>query len=206
MDGNYKPNSHVYKEQEAQKEAERKHLDKVTEGQVVQRKRSKANKLRDVFLLGDMRQVREYVLGDILLPMAKRAISEAVSTGVNMLLGEGVRDNRSNVPASSVSYRQYGSYYRGSNDRRAETRSWSQPGYQYDDIIFASRGDAEEVLYRMDEVLRDREVVSVADMFDMAGISCDYTANKYGWTDLRGSRVDRVRDGFVLHLPRVTAL
>lgn len=205
MEGDYKPNSFRSKEQAAQKEEERRHLNKVTEGTVVQRKRSKAGKLRDIFLLGDIRQVKEYVLGDILLPMAKRAISEAVSSGVNMLLGESPRDNRSNVPVSGVSYRRYGSYYQ-SSDRRTETRSWSQPGYQYDDIIFESRGDAEEVLYRMDEVLRDREVVSVADMFDMAGISCDYTANKYGWTDLRGSRVDRVRDGFILHLPRVTAL
>ena len=58
----------------------------------------------------------------------------------------------------------------------------------------------------MEELLERFEVVSVADLFDMAGISCNYTDNKYGWTDLRDARVARVSDGYVIRLPRATSL
>ena len=58
----------------------------------------------------------------------------------------------------------------------------------------------------MEELLERFDVVSVADLFDMAGISCNYTDNKYGWTDLRNARVERVRDGYIINLPRATSL
>lgn len=37
-------------------------------------------------------------------------------------------------------------------------------------------------------------------------ISCNYTDNKYGWTDLSSAQVERVRDGYVIRLPRATSL
>jgi len=58
----------------------------------------------------------------------------------------------------------------------------------------------------MEELLDRFEVVSVADLFDMAGISCNYTDNKYGWSDLKGAKVERVSDGYVIRLPRATTI
>ena len=58
----------------------------------------------------------------------------------------------------------------------------------------------------MEELLERFEVVSVADLFDMAGVSCNYTDNKYGWTDLQDARVERVYDGYVIRLPKATSL
>ena len=45
-------------------------------------------------------------------------------------------------------------------------------------------------------------MVSVADLYDLVGISGNYTDNKYGWTNLRNSDVQRVRDGYLLKLPK----
>ena len=58
----------------------------------------------------------------------------------------------------------------------------------------------------MEELLDRFDAVSVADLFDMAGISCNYTDNKYGWTNLDSARVERVRDGYIIRLPRATTL
>ena len=43
-------------------------------------------------------------------------------------------------------------------------------------------------------------------MYDLAGVTCDYTYNDYGWTSLRDAEVVRIRDGYYIKLPRAKAL
>ena len=74
------------------------------------------------------------------------------------------------------------------------------------DIIIENRGDAEEVLVRMDELIATYGLVSVADFYDLVGVSGNYTDNKYGWTDIRGATTVRVGDGYMIKLPRVKPL
>ena len=45
-------------------------------------------------------------------------------------------------------------------------------------------------------------VVTVADLYDLADLTQPYTANRYGWTNLRNATTQRVRDGYILKLPR----
>lgn len=197
----YKSNSHRSREQEHAPMEDRK-MEKVVTGAVRQRKKTGLSRAASTFMPGDVDSVKSYILMDVLVPSIKRAISDIVCNGINMLLGEPTR-GKGGGNAAKVSYRQY---YRDPDDRRDYARPRAQAQYSYDDIIFDNRGDAEEVLYRMEELLERFEVVSVADLFDMAGISCNYTDNKYGWTDLRSAHVERVRDGYVIRLPRATSL
>ena len=74
----------------------------------------------------------------------------------------------------------------------------------YNDIVFSNRGDAEEVLGRMEELLEHFKAVSVADLFDLAGLRFNYTDNNYGWTNLREARVERVCGGYTIRLPKAT--
>lgn len=198
----YKPNSHRSKEQ-AHEPMEDKKIEKVVTGTVKQRKKTGLSRAASTFMPGDVDSVKSYILMDVLVPSIKRAISDIVCNGINMLLGEPTRGKDGNSIGAKVSYRQY---YRDPDERRDYARPRAQAQYSYDDIIFDNRGDAEEVLYRMEELLERFEVVSVADLFDMAGISCNYTDNKYGWTDLRSAHVERVRDGYIINLPRATSL
>ena len=75
-------------------------------------------------------------------------------------------------------------------------------GYNYDDIILDTRREAEEVLDRMQDLIDSYGMVSVADLYDLVGINGSYTDNKYGWTHLRSTDVQRVRDGYLLKLPK----
>ena len=199
----YKPNSHRSREQEAHDPMPEKRTEKVVSGNVKQRKKTGLSRAASTFMPGDVESVKSYILMDVLVPSIKRAISDIVCNGINMLLGESTRGKGGNSVGAKVSYRQY---YRDPDERRDYAAPRAQAQYSYDDIIFDNRGDAEEVLYRMGELLERFDVVSVADLFDMAGISCNYTDNKYGWTDLRNARVERVRDGYVINLPRATSL
>ena len=199
----YRSNSHRSKEQEQLHDPlpERK-TEKIVTGGVKQRKKSGLSKAADTILPGDVDSVKSYILMDVLVPSIKRAISDIVCNGINILLGEPNRKSGNSVGAK-VSYRKY---YQDPDDRRDYARPRAQAQYSYDDILFDNRGDAEAVLERMEELLERFEVVSVADLFDMAGISCNYTDNKYGWTDLRSAHVERVRDGYMIVLPRATTL
>ena len=78
--------------------------------------------------------------------------------------------------------------------------------YSYDDIVLESRGEADAVLSRMDEIMEEYDIVRVADLYDLVGITGDYTDNKYGWTNIRDAKVVRVRDGYKIQLPRAMPL
>ena len=199
MDANTKfpNNSHRAKEEQKTSLAEKK-VEKVTTGKVKTKKRSEGSKLKDVFISEDVRDVKSYIFLDVLVPAIKNAIVDIVTDGVNMIFGTGKK--RSSSSSNYVSYRDYSRR----DDRSRVSRSSSR--FNYDDLIFESRGEAENVRDQMDAMIDRYGVVTVADMYDMADISAPYTSNKYGWTNLRNADIVRVRDGYVIKLPRAVPI
>lgn len=199
MVGSLKPNSHKYKEeQKAAKEQEKKEVTKVVSGNVKTKKKGAAGKMADVFISEDVSNVKNYIFMDVLVPAIKKAISDIVRDGIDMILyGESGRSKR-NSSGSKVSY---ASYYDG--DRKAShPRSNNNARFDFEDIIFETRRDAEDVREQMEELIDHYGTVSVSDMYDMAGLTAPYTANKYGWINIRTAEPVRVRDGYILKLPR----
>lgn len=195
----YKSNSHASKEKE--KNGEEKKVEKVISGQARAKKKSEFSKFADVFVSEDAGNVKSYILMEVLVPAVKKAISDIVTNGIDMLLYGETGVHKRNGASSKVSYR---SYYDRSN--RSTSSSRTRNGYSYDDIILENRGEAEEVLSRMDEIVATYGTVSVADLYDLVGITGAYTDNKYGWTDIRSASVVRVRDGYMIKLPRALPL
>ena len=194
----YKSNSHRSKETE-RAEREVKKVERVVNGKV---KSKKKNKFADTFISEDAASVKEYIIFDVLIPAAKNAISDMVTTGIQMMLYGEVRGT-SKTKGSKVSYSKY---YDDRRDRDYDRRSRTRAGYDYDEIVLESRAEAEEVLNSMDELLERYGLVSVADLYDLVGITGNYTDNKYGWTNLRHASVQRLRDGYLLKLPRAIPL
>ena len=58
----------------------------------------------------------------------------------------------------------------------------------------------------MDEMIEQYDAVRVADLYDLVGITGDYTDNKYGWTNIPNARVVRTRDGYKIEMPRALPL
>lgn len=179
-----------------------KKLEKVVSGGTKTRKKSEVKKFANIFVPEDVENVKSYILIDVIVPGIKNAIADCVSI---MLFGEAGRLGGRNSKGSQASYQRY------YDDRRDDRRDYGRPravsGFDYDDIIFDTRGDADLVLDQMESAINQYSLVSVADLYDLAGITCrSYTANKYGWTDLRGAKVVRVRDGYILELPRTVQI
>lgn len=201
----YKPNSNRFKDEQKSKETnkiEEKRIDKVVTGTVKTRKKSKFSKIADEFISEDAKNVKSYVFGEVLIPAIKKAISDIVTDGIDIILyGESRRGNKRST-ADRVSYRNY------YDDRRPSRidRSNVLYGYNYDDIILSTRGEAEDVLARMDELMDTYGLVRVADLYDLVGITGNYTDNKYGWTNIRSAEIMRVRDGYMIKMPRAVPI
>ena len=199
---NYKPNSHKSKEENKALPDEREKLEKIIKG-TAKTKKNEMRKLRDVFISEDVKSVKSYVLMDVLVPAIKDAIEDIVTNGIRMIL-RGETSARKSSSASKISYnRIYDSKI--NNDRFARDSSPS-PRYSYNDIILESRGEAEDVIDRMEEIIEEYGFVRVADLYDLVGVTGDYTDNKYGWTSIRSAEPVRVRNGYMLRLPRAVPL
>lgn len=200
---------------EEEKTPEKKKVQAVVTSGVKRQKRSFSKKVAETFLEDDTKNVGSYLLHDILIPAAKALISDMVGGGVEMLLFGERRSRNTNIRRDGGrSYTSYGSLYRSDDrdrdrrdprDRRDISRT-SRARHDFDDIIFGARGEAEDVLSHLVDLTVDYNQATVADLYDLAGITSDFTDNKYGWTNLRDARVDRVRGGYLINLPKPVAL
>ena len=193
-----KPNSNKYKQEQAELATERPKINKVVTGNV-KRSKNGGSKLADVFISEDVSNVKNYILMDVIVPAIKKAISDVITNGIDMLLyGSNGRTNANRSTASTISYNRY--YGRDDHPRTSDPVQTSR--YSYDTITLTTRGEAEEVLARMDEIIDTYKMVRVADFYDLVGVTGNYTDNKYGWTNIRNAEVVRVRDGYRIKLPR----
>ena len=198
----YKSNS--FKSREQQKTAgSSKKVDGVISGSASRKKRSEAKKFADVFIQEDVSNVKSYILMDVLVPAVKKALSDIVKDGVDMILYGETNRNRKNGNTSRVNYRRY----YDQEERRDRPSSRGRDYLDYDEIIFDARGDAEAVLDAMNDIIDQYGIVSVADLYDLANLDHPpYTMNKYGWTNIAGAKAMRVRDGYALKLPRAVPI
>lgn len=196
-------NSHKSK-----KVVEERKLEKVVTGKVVTRKKTLGKRFQESFLGEESRNVGEYIIYDILIPAAKDMIVDTIKGGIEMMM-YGEKRGRNITRDRGRSYHtSYGSYYR-QNDReqnnRDHRRDISRTGrarHDFSQILLESRGEAEEVLENLCDQCATYNLATVADLYDLVGITSNFTDNKYGWTDLRDASVSRVRGGYELNLPR----
>lgn len=193
----YKSNSHKSRQNQNDDIPEKK-VEKVVSGSVKSKKKNGLQKITNVFVPEDVDDVKSYIFEDIVVPAVKDIILDAVRAflGVN-----GTSRGRSST-SSKISYRKY----YDDRDRRDSAPTRTRTWYDYDDIILETRGEAEDVLERMEELIDMYQLVSVADFYDLVGVSGNYTDNKYGWTNVRNASVVRVRDGYMIKLPKALPL
>lgn len=181
-----------------------KKFEKVTTGKVVAKEKNDIQKIADAFIAEDLKTVKNHILADVVIPGLKTVFADIVWRSVNMVLFGDDRPRTASgtnyATPNRVSYNGYSS--RNANQQRQNT---AQMQRSYQDILFSSRGDADEVLNQMAGALGEYGQVSIADLCDLAGITSNYTDNKYGWYDIRGAYVRAVAGGYVIDLPRPVA-
>lgn len=183
-------------------------IKKIVKGNVKIKKRSFGRKFADIFFGEEIVDVKGYILQDVLIPAIKDTISDIITGGSDMLLF-GERRLRGGRRPSNGAYTSYSSYYQSGSKNNPRTRpsgSYSGSRCFIKDIIFETRGEAEDVLGNMIDVIKDYGMVSVADLYDMVDEPGQFTDNSWGWSDLGSASVRRVAEGYMLVLPKVISL
>jgi hypothetical protein len=194
---------------DASKRNVEKDITRVTSGETVRRRKSLRKQFSETFVAGDMRSAMRYVVFDVMLPAAKDMIVDAGSSGIEKLIFGDARRRGSTPPQSGptgyVSYNRVamgamGAASRLASPQRVMSRR-ARSRHDFDEIILDSRTEAEEVIDRLFDLVSRYESATVADLYELVGLASAHTDHKWGWTDVRGAGVSRVRDGYLLDLP-----
>ena len=197
----YTPNSHKFKS-EQKAASEQPKVKKVVQGK---RTKNEARKMREIIAPGDMKNIGDYILMDILVPSAKKFLSEAGRVFIDMLIyGDSGRDRRGSAPYDRVSYNNYGSYSSGNNQNNG-TRT--RTVFAYDDVVVPSRYDAENVIRTLEDIIATYQMVSVATFYEVCQVpDNNFMNHKYGWMNVKNAEIIPVRDGWKIKMPKAMPL
>lgn len=189
----------------------------VVSGRVTVKPKSEGKKIVETFFKGDLNSVKKSIWRDVVVPTIKDMLwSTLERAGRGLIYGDSERYSRSERDRNSDRARQvdFTAY-----SRRPERPRERDPYYDSNDIYdygelrfefdrgpnggeYEARKDAESVLARMEEVCADYRWVSVAQMFELAGLPRKYTDRDWGWTDVRNATIERGRNCYILKLDR----
>jgi len=210
MESNDFPSNSKTSKPEVRAEQPEKKVEPIIAGTARKRKKGLGAKFKETMLAGaDSQSVFEYIVFDIMIPAGKDLFLDAMNAGFERkFYGEvrsaGRRGYGRPAPSSGyTSYRGVSSHPALAGAGGRQPAAARRPrNFDMGEIIIDTRVEATDVLDQMYELLSRYEVVTVADLYDMVRIETNYTDNRFGWTDLRGADIQRVRDGYVIQLPR----
>lgn len=155
----------------------------------------------------NMSNIGHYIIWDVLIPAAKNTFSEIITNGIEMLLYGDDQPSRRTSRFSRSRGRSYVSYNSIYDKREARpTLSRPRSRHTFDDVILESRQDCEEVLSSLLELIDSYDVATVADFYAAVGLEAEWADNKFGWDNLSTAEVRRVREGYILIMPKPLTL
>ena len=204
-----KPNSHKYREQTNKDGPSNKKINRVEikEGDILIKKQTLGRKLKDSFFDGDLSTAVDYGIFDVMVPEVKRMISSMGSNILDVLLFGSASNNRQSRTRNGGNERvSYTSYYKSDvRDNRRNDVVNNNTSNDYRDIVFATRGKAEEVLDSIRDLIDEYGEASIADFYSALEMTVvgEFTDNYYGWKELPTNlRPRMVKDGWVIDFPK----
>lgn len=190
-----------------EKDYKPKKLEKVVKGEV--KKKSGTGKiLSNEFVKEEPSYVRDYILGEVVLPAVKNLIADIINNGVSMFLFGETRAPRrgDNRDRGRYSQRDRG-YQRDEYDEPRERRYRNRMRYDdFSDYKLETRRDAIEVLDELRGYIDEYGQVEVARFFELIGEDSQGVDNDYGWVSLDHAYIDSVRGGFIIEFPKARYL
>lgn len=205
----YPSNSNrIKKKQEIKEEMQKVKVEKIVTGPVVKKKKSLTDKFKETFMVSDSKEVGKYVFLDVIVPTIKELFIDIINKGSNMMIFGDTRSASKNLPftGGKPSRINYGSYSSSLFDNRRQIDYRTRATHNFDNLVFRTKWEAEEVRDKMVELTYSYGQATVADLYDAAGITSEYTDRKYGWEELGSAKIRRVPDGYVILLPKALLL
>lgn len=194
------------KDREKEEKLKEKKVEKVVVGEVIQKPKGPGRKFKDVFFGGDARHAASFVTSDVLLPALRNLIVDMVTKGAERLIyGEANARRRPTNYGARYQYQGGASYsYRPDPRDRlplGAPRVSRNARHEMNDIVIGTKEEAELVVERLIDIVDQYEVASLADLYELLGLTSSHIDNKWGWTYLGSVQIRQIRQGYLLELP-----
>lgn len=163
------------------------------------------------FFEDDIYDIWEFIKEDVLKPSIKNLVYDVfVGSLDRALFGGGSHRKRRIGERNEVT--NYSGRYKYGNNRNSRTDDIGGSITDgFESIKFDFKDDAQKVLDKLRQQIKDYDKATVGDFYDFAGITPDdnYSRNeRYGWVDLDEYIRPRIRrgGGYYLPLPHPKAL
>lgn len=192
----------------AVKEAKPK-IKQVAKGKV--RKQSFLKRFTRHIIEDSVESAREKTFGEIIVPGVKTLIFDTLTDMLDIMLfgGNGAPMGRyaASPRARKGGQTSYDKFYnKQTTGNGGNGGSYRDVPYDPDDIILDTRAQANNALNELNNIIMKYGQASVANFYDIVGVTGEWTDNRYGWTSLRGAGIKPVRDGFMILLPPTIVL
>lgn len=214
----YAGNSNKAREEAAEREENtekpevpEKNLEKVVTGNVTIKKKTMGRRFRELFFGADFKEVMNFVYEERVIPSVKTALYEAIVGGSERALwGLTRRPTTHQHPGMRPRAQYQTSTPRQESIRPDTVRLPHQPPHpsrvnkrEANDIVFASKADAQQALDVLVECVYKYEMTSLADLYELAGLPVSPIDQRWGWTNLSTASIRQIRDGYLLELPQM---
>ena len=204
----YPSNSYAVRDKIKEEQDSRKDIRQVTNAKV--RKQGIIRRIGRSIIEDSIETARNKAINDIAVPGFKSLIFDTLTEILEVMLfgGDGapLGSNRRRSEGSRRAERTSYSGYYENREKRDRRGRYSTASMEPDDIIVDTRREAKDALDELDHIIHKYGQASIADFYDIVGVTSDWTDNGYGWTSLRGAGIKPVRDGFMILLPKTDVL
>lgn len=183
----------------------KKEIQKITTGKVSVKKPGLGKKIADTFLEDDVEHVKTYLVKDVVIPAIKDTIVDVGCSALEMIFGSrGRAFGRKVVSKAGERYTNYASIsYKGEQRERPRRGDREPMGDISQGIIVETRAEAEDVIFRLADLVDQYQMATVADLYSLCGMTGDFQSNKWGWESVAGARAVRQRGGgFLIDMPK----
>lgn len=180
-------------------EKKEKTVEKVTINEVVEAKPGIGSLFKEIFSPSNLKGIVGFVAVSVIVPAVKSMIYEAGTKGLERAMwgDEPSRPNTSRGPVNYSVISTNKSYGRRPNYEPPTSKT------NLNNLVIQTRGEAETILDHLGMLIEQYGHATVADYYQLVGKTGSYTDNKWGWTSLRGARVERdFHGGYGISLPQ----
>lgn len=200
-----KPNSHAYKNGISNNSIKKPLEPVVSSDKIVGPKKSSGNKLAKNFISNEVKNIKSYVIFDVVIPTIKNTILDIIEMA---FFGKrsGPRANNNSVPFDNptrVNYNAFyaSNYYKTGRNRYNMYRNGPDSelsDVDYRNIVLLEKGDAEILVKRMWDTIDECGSVSLANLYSLLSLPSTFTDNNWGWTRKSDIGIRHVKDGYLI--------
>lgn len=170
------------------------------------RKETAAQKFRKTFLADDIDDIGNYLVTELIVPTIKDIFLNFMTAVLwgDRRSGSIYRDNGRRTDYNGISRTSRIGFDRNrkSNDQIREEIAAERRQFDLENIVLATRDQADTILNNMEDYLDKYGQVTVGYLFELLGENGPYTVEYYGWRNLDRARIKRINNGYLLDLPR----